>query len=175
MKCQAGWIISCNKDFWEKYQQPQICRWYHSNGKKWRETKAPLDQGERREWKSLLKAQYKNKIIASGPITSWQIEEEKLEAVPSLLSFGSKITADSDYSHEIKKCLFLEKKPMTNIDSVLKSREITLPKNVCLVKVMVFPVVMYGCESLAIKKAEHWRTDAFENCGAGEDLECPLY
>ena len=97
----------------------------------------------------------KSKVIASGPITSWQIEEEKLEAVPSLLSFGSKITADSDYSHEIKKCLFLEKKPMTNIDSVLKSREITLPKNVCLVKVMVFPVVMYGCESLAIKKAEH--------------------
>ena len=93
--------------------------------------------------------------MASSPITSWQIEEEKLEAVPSLLSFGSKITADSDYSHEIKKCLFLEKKPMTNIDSVLKSREITLPKNVCLVKVMVFPVVMYGCESLAIKKAEH--------------------
>ena len=78
-----------------------------------------------------------------------------MEAVTDFLSFGSKITADSDYSHEIKKCLFLEKKPMTNIDSVLKSREITLPKNVCLVKVMVFPVVMYGCESLAIKKAEH--------------------
>ena len=78
-----------------------------------------------------------------------------MEAVPSFLSFGSKITADSDYSHEIKKRLFLEKKPMTNIDSVLKSREITLPKNVCLVKVTVFPVVMYRCESLAIKKAEH--------------------
>ena len=94
----------------------------------------------------------KTKIMASGPITSWQIDGE---IVADFILGGSKITADSDYSHEIKKCLFLEKKPMTNIDSVLKSREITLPKNVCLVKVMVFPVVMYGCESLAIKKAEH--------------------
>ena len=89
--------------------------------------------------KSGLKLNFqKMKIMPSGPITSWQIEEEKLEAVPSLLSFGSKITADSDYSHEIKKCLFLEKKPMTNIDSVLKSREITLLTKVHIVKVMFF-------------------------------------
>ena len=90
-----------------------------------------------------------------------------MEAVTDFLSFDSKITADNDCSHEIKKHLILEKKPMTDLDSILKSREITLSTKVCLVKAAVFPVVVYGCESSAIKKAEHCRIDAFENCGAG--------
>ena len=104
----------------------------------------------------------KTKIITSGPITSWQIEGEKVEKVTDFIFLGSKITADSDYSHEIKRCLLLGRKAVTNLDSTLKSRDITLPTNVCLIKAMVFPVVMYGCESWTIKKAEHWRIDAFE-------------
>ena len=97
--------------------------------------------------------------MASGPITSWQIDGE---AVADFIFLGSKITADVDCSHEIKRHLLLGRKVMTNIDSILKSRDITLPTKVRLVKAMVFPVVMYGCESWAIKKAEHWRIDAFE-------------
>ena len=89
----------------------------------------------------------KIKIVASSPITSWQIDGETMETVTDFLLLGSKITADGDCSHEIKRCLLLGRKAMTNIDSVLKSRDITLPTNVCLVKAMVFPVVMYGCES----------------------------
>ena len=104
----------------------------------------------------------KTKIMASGPITSWQIDEETVEAVTDFIFLGSKITADGDCSHEIKRCLFLGRKVMTNIDSILKSRDITLPTKVPLVKAMVFPVVMCRCESGAIKKAEHWRIDAFE-------------
>ena len=102
------------------------------------------------------------KIMASGPITSWQIDRETKETVIEFIFWGSKITADDDWSQEIKRHLLLGKKAMTNLDSILKSREITLPIKVCLVKAMVFPVVMYGCESWTIKKAEHWRTDAFE-------------
>ena len=102
------------------------------------------------------------KIMASGPITSWQIEAEKVEAVTDFTFLGSKITADSDCSHEIKRHLLLGRKAMTNLDSVLKSRDITLPTEVCLVKAMVFPVVMYGCQSRTTKKVEHWRIDAFE-------------
>ena len=93
----------------------------------------------------------KTKIMASGPITSWQIDGEK---VADFIFLGSKITADGDCRHEIKKCLLLERKAMTNIDSILKSRDFTLPRKVCLVKALVFPVVMYGCESWTIKKAE---------------------
>ena len=96
----------------------------------------------------------KTKIIGSGPITSWEIDEETMETVTDFIFLGSKITADGDCSHEIKRCLLLRRKVMTNLDSILKSRGITLPKKVHLVKVMVFPVVMYGCESWAIKKAE---------------------
>ena len=96
----------------------------------------------------------KTKIMASGPITSWEIVEET-ETVSDFIFWGSKITADGDCSHEIKRCLFLGRKVMTNLDSILKSRDITLPTKVRLVKVMVFPVVMYGCESWTIKKAEH--------------------
>ena len=97
----------------------------------------------------------KTKIMASSPISSWQIEGEKVETVTDFIFLGSKITVDSDCSHEIKRCLLLGRKAMTNLDSILKSRDITLPTKVCLVKAMVFPVVMYGCESWSIKKSEH--------------------
>ena len=106
--------------------------------------------------------------MASDPITSWQIEEEKLEAVPSLLSFGSKITADSDYSHEIKRCLLLERKAMTNLGSVLKSRDITLPIKVHIVKAMIFPIVMYRCESWITGRL-NTKELMLLNCGVGED------
>ena len=92
--------------------------------------------------------------MASGPITSWQIDGEIMETVRDFIFGGSKITADGDCSHEIKRCLLLGRKAMTNLDDILKSRDITLPTKVCLVKAMVFPVVMYGCESWTIKKAE---------------------
>ena len=104
----------------------------------------------------------KTKIIASGPITSWQIDGETKETVRDFIFLGSKITADGDYSHEIKRHLLLGRKVMTNLDSILKGRDITLPTKVHLVKAMVFPVVMCGCESWTIKKAEHIRIDAFE-------------
>ena len=93
--------------------------------------------------------------MASSPITSWQIDGETVEKVADFILEGSKITAEGDCSHEIKRCLLLGRKPMTNLDNILKSRDITLSTKVCLVKAMVFPVVMYGCESWAIKKAEH--------------------
>ena len=100
--------------------------------------------------------------MVSGLITSWQIDGETVETVSDFILGGSKITADGDCSHEIKRRLLLGRKAMTNLDSMLKSRDITLPTKVCLVKAMVFPVVMYGCESWTIKKAEHKRIDAFE-------------
>ena len=96
----------------------------------------------------------KTKIMASGPITSWQIDEETVETVSDFIFWGSKITADGDCSHEIKRCLLLGRKVMTNIHSIFKSRDITLPTKVRLVKAMIFPVVMYGCESWTVKKAE---------------------
>ena len=104
----------------------------------------------------------KTKIIASGPITSWQIDGETMETVRDFIFCGSKITSDGDYSHEIKRHLLLGRKAMTNLDSTLKSRGITLPTKVHLVKVMFFPVVMYGYESWTIKMVEHQRIDAFE-------------
>ena len=100
--------------------------------------------------------------MASGPITSWQIDGETMETVTDFILWGSKITADGVCSHEIKRRLLLGRKVMTNLDSTLKSRDITLPTKVHLDKAMVFPVVMHGCESWTIKKAEHWRIDAFE-------------
>ena len=100
--------------------------------------------------------------MASGPITSWQINGETVEIMPDFIFWGSKITADGDCNHEIKRRLLLERKVMTNLDSILKSRDITLSTKVCLVKAMLFPVVMYGCESWTIKKAECRRIDAFE-------------
>ena len=104
----------------------------------------------------------KTKIMASGPINSWQIDGETVETVRDFILGGFKITADSDCSHEIKRCLLLVRKAMTNLDSILKSRDITLPTKFCIVKAMVFPVVTYGCESCTIKKSEHCRIDAFE-------------
>ena len=104
----------------------------------------------------------KTKIMASGPITSWERDGETVETVSDFIFLDSKITADGDFSHEIKRRLLLGRKVMTNIDSLLKIRDITLTRKVHLVKAMVFPVVMYGCESWTIKKAEHWRVDAFE-------------
>ena len=97
----------------------------------------------------------KMKIMASGPITSWEINGETVETVSDFIFLGSKITADGDCSHKIKRCLLLGRKVMTNLDSILKSRDIILPTKVCLVKAMVFPVIMYGCESWTIKKGEH--------------------
>ena len=144
----AGWSSSWNQDCWEKYQ-PQICR-HHPNGRKWRGTKELLDEGERGEWKSWLKIQYlKTKIMASDPITSWQIDGE---TVGDFIFLGSKITVDGDWSYEIKRYLLLGRKAMTNLDSILKSRDITWPTKVHVVRTMFFPVVTFGCESWAIKK-----------------------
>ena len=111
----------------------------------------------------------KTKVMASGPITSWQMDGETVETVADFVLGGSKITADGDCSHEIKRCLLLGRKVMTNLDSVFKSRDISLPTKVHLVKAMVFPVVMYGCESWTVKKAECQRILMLLNCGIGED------
>ena len=116
----------------------------------------------------------KTKIMASGPITSWQIDGETVERVTGLIFLGSKITTDGDCSHEIKRCLLLGRKVMTNLDRILKSRGITLPTKFCLVKAMVFPVVMCGDESWTIKKAEHQRIDAFEFTVLEKNFESPL-
>ena len=109
----------------------------------------------------------KTNIMALGPITSWEIDGETVGTVAEFIFWGSKITADSDRSHEIKRHLLFGRKVVTNLDSIFKSRDITLPTKACLVKAMVFPVVMYGCESWTVKKAEHRRTDGF--CGVGEE------
>ena len=132
-------------------------------GRKQRITKEPIDKSERGEWKRWLKTQHsETKIMASGPITSWQIDGETVETVSDFIFLGSKITADGDCSQEIKRLLLLGRKVMTSLDSILESRNITLPTKVRLVKAMVFPVVMCGCESWTIKKAEYWRIDALE-------------
>ena len=122
----------------------------HPYGRK-RRTKEPLAESEKVGLKLNIP---KTKIMASSPITSWQIDVETMETVTDLILGGSKFTADGDHNHEIKRLLLLGRKAMTNLDSILKSRDITLPTKVHLVKAMVFPVVMYGCESWTIKKAE---------------------
>ena len=111
--------------------------------------------------KSGFKLNIKTKIMASSPITSWQIDGETVETVTDFIFLGSKITADSNYSHKIKSHLLLGRKAMINLDSILKSRGITLPTKISIVKAMIFPVVMYGCESWTMEKAEHQRIDAF--------------
>ena len=146
-----------------EYQQPQICTWCYPNGRKWRGTKELLDEGERGELKYWLKSQHsKNEDHGIWPhhfmANIWGNNGNS----DRLYFGGSKITADGDYTQEIKRHLLLGRKVMTNLDSILKSRDITLPTKVCLVKAMVFPVVMYGCKSWTIKKAKHQRTDAFE-------------
>ena len=110
----------------------------------------------------------KMKTMASSPVTSWEIDGQTVETVADFIVLGSKITGDGDCSHEIKRCLLLGRKVMTNLDSTLKSRDITMPTKVRLVKAMVFPVVMYGCESWTVKKAEHQELMLL-NCGVGED------
>ena len=132
-------------------------------------TKEALDESERVWKKAGLKLNIqKTKIMASGPITSWQVGGKTMGTVINFIFLGSKITADSDCSHEIKRCLLPGRKVMKNLDSILKSRDITLPIKVHLVKAMVFPVVMYGCESWTIKKAECRRTGTL-NWGVRED------
>ena len=116
----------------------------------------------------------KTKITESGPITSWQIDGETVETVADFIFLGSKITADGDFSHEIKRCLLLRRKVMTNLDSILKSRDITFPTKLPLVKAMVFPVVMYGCESWTVKKAECRRINAFMQWFLPPCSLCPL-
>ena len=144
-------------------QQSQICRWYHSNSRKQRGTKEPLDEGERGEWKSWLKTQHlKNKYHGSWShhfMANWWGKSGNCDRYSFL---GSKITMDSDCTHRIKRCFLLGRKSVTKLDSILKSRDITLPTKVHLVKAMVFPVVMYGCERWTIKKTECWRIEAFE-------------
>ena len=136
-------------------------------GRKRRRTKEPLDESESEKVGLKLNIQ-KTKIMASDLITSWEIDGETVETVTDFIFCGSKITADGDCSHEIKRRLLLGRKAMTNLDSKLKSRDITLPTKICLVKAMVFLVVMYGCESWTIKKAEHRRKMPLK-CGVGED------
>ena len=132
-------------------------------GRKWTKTKEPLDESERGEWKGWLKAQHsETKVMASNHITLWQTDGETAKTVANFILGGSKIIVNGDCSHEIKRPLLLGRKAMTNLDSILKSRDITLPTRVCPVKAMVFPVVMYGCESWTLKKAKHRRIDAFE-------------
>ena len=127
------------------------------------ELKSLLMKMKEKSEKVGLKLNIQNtKITTSYSITSWQIDGEKVEAVTDFIFLGSKITADGDCSHKTKRRLLLGTKAMTNLDSILKSRDISLPRKVCIVKAMIFPVVMYGCESWTIKKAEHQRTDVFE-------------
>ena len=140
-----------------------------------KKTKEPLDESEREEWKVGLKLNIqKTKIMVSGSITSWQIDGGKMETVTDFIFLSSKITADSDCSHEIKICLVLGRKAMTNLDSLLKIRDITLPTKIHLVKAMVFPVVMYGCESWTIKKSWVLKTWCFRTVVLEKILESPL-
>ena len=163
MKCLAGWITSWNQDWGEKYQQLQICRRYHANDRKWRGTKEPLDRVKEESEKVGLEHNIqKTKIMASNPITFWQIDGETMETVTGFIFLCSKITVDGDCSHEIERHLLLGRKAMTNLDSIFKCRDITLPTEVCIVRAMLFLVVMYGCENWTIKKAECQRINAFE-------------
>ena len=136
-----------------------MCRWHDPYGRKWRRTKKPLDESEKVGLKLNIQ---KTKIMASGPITSWEIDGETVETVSDFIFLGSKMSADVDFSHEIKRRLLLGRKVMTNLESILKSRDITLSTKVHLVKAVVFPVVMCGCESWTIKEAECWRIYVFE-------------
>ena len=158
----------------EKYQYPQLCRWNHPYCRKWRETKGPLDERERGEWKSWLKDQrsenYDHGIQSHHFMANrWR----NSGTVAEFIFWGSKISADGDCSHEVKRCLLLGRNVMTNLDSMLKSRDITLPTKIRPVKTMFFPVVMYGCERWTIKKAEHRRIDVFELWCWGKLLRVP--
>ena len=138
-----------------------MCRWHHPYGRKWR-TKELLDESKRGEWKIWLNTQPSENY--DHGIWSHHVMANRWQIVADFIFLGSKITADDDCSHEIKRRLLLESKIMTNLDRILKSRDIALPTKFCLVKAMVFPVVMYGCKSWTINKAECRRIDAFELC-----------
>ena len=145
VKCRPGWSTSWNQDC-RRNIKSQMCRWYPSNGRKWKGTKEPPEKGEERRVKKLvgkLNIQ-KTNIMASGPITPWQIEGENVEVVIGFIFLGSKITADSDCSHDMKRRMLFGRKAMTNLDSIFKSRDITLPTKICIVKATVFLVVMYS-------------------------------
>ena len=161
-KCRAGWSTSWNQHWCQKYQQPQICRWHHPYGRKEEDLKSLLMK-KKEEWKCWLRTQHsKNE---DHDIWSHYFMANRWGNNGNshrLYFLGLQITADGDCSHEIKRLLLLGRKSMTNIDSILKNRDTTLPAKVCLVKAMGFPVVMYGCESWTIKKTERQRTDAFE-------------
>ena len=161
MKCWPGWFSGWNQECQEKYQQPQIYKCYHFKGRKWRGTKEPLDEGERGEWKSWLKSQHSKKKNHGIWPYHYMANREKMKTEPDFIFLSSKITADSNYSHKIKRPLLLGRKAMTNLDSILKSRDITLPTMGHLVKAIVFPVVMYRCESWIMKKADCWWNDTF--------------
>ena len=155
MKCQAGRITSGNKTARRNINNLRYADDTTLMAESEEQLKSLLMRVKEESEKADIKLNIqKTKIITSGPITSWQIEGEKVETVTDFIFLGSKITADSDCSHEIKRCLLLGRKAMTNLDSVLKSRDIILPTKVRLVKAMIFPVVMYGCESWTIKKVE---------------------
>ena len=163
MKFWAGWSASWNQDCQEKYNNLRYADDTTLMTESEEKLKSLLMKVKEESEKVGLKLNIqKTKIMASGPITSWQIDGDTVETVTDFIFLGSKITADGDCSHEIKRCLPLGRKAMTYLDSILKSRDITLPTKVHLVKAMVFPVVMYRCESWTIKKAEDRRIDAFE-------------
>ena len=157
------WSTSYDQDCWEKYNNLRYADDTTLMAESEEEIKSVLMKVKEESEKAGLKLNIqKPKIMASGPITSWEIDGEPVETVSDFIFLGSKITADSDCSHEIKRCLLLGRKVMTNLDSILKSRDITLPTKVHLIKVIAFPVVMYGHESWIIKKAECRRIDVFE-------------
>ena len=162
-KCWARWLTSWNQDCQEKYQQPQIWRLYHSHGKKQRELKRLLMRVNEESEKAGLKLSIqKTKIMASSPITSWQTDWEKVVTVTDFIFLGSKIIVDGNFSCKIKRHLLLGRKAMTNVDSILKSRDITLPTKVHIVKTVVFWVIMYRSESWTVNKAECRGIDTFE-------------
>ena len=164
MKCRAGWSTSWDQDCQEKYQWLRYADDTTLMAESEEELKSLLmkvkEESEKKVgWKLNIQ---KTKFMAFGPIISWQIDGETMETMSDFIFLGSKITADGDCSHQIKRHLLLGRKVMTNLNSILKSRDITLPTKFHLVKAMVFLVVMYGCESWTIRKAECWRIDGFE-------------
>jgi len=163
VKCWAGRSTSWNQDFWEKYQNLRYTDDTTLMAESEEELKSLLMKVKEESESTGLKLNIqKTKIMVSGPITSWQTDRETMETVTDFLFLGFKIPADGDCSHEIKRRLLLGRKAITNLSSILKSRDIILPTKVRLVKAVDFPVVIYGCESCTIKKAEHWRIGAFE-------------
>ena len=160
---KAGWSTSWNQDCRRNINNLRYTDDTTLMAESEEELKSLLIKGKEESEKVGLKLNIqKTKTMASGPVTTWQIDRETVETVTDFIFLSSKITADGDCSHEIKTCLLLGRKAMTNLDSILKSRDITLPIKVHLVKAMVFPAVMYGCECWTIKKAVHQRIDAFE-------------